>query len=103
MIGMSDYQFMGFLAGCNQYVVQKDEDDFPTVALDNEKTFDIYSQLHSLIYDTTSARVWVYGSDKSVQIPFESNQALFWISGGLSEAVGLRSMETDFGIIPFPK
>lgn len=103
MIGMSDYQFMGFLAGCNQYVVEKDEDDFPTVALDNEKTFDIYSQLHSLIYGTTSARVWAYGSDKSVQIPFESNQALFWISGGLSEAVGLRSMETDFGIIPFPK
>ncbi|MHB1153505.1 MAG: hypothetical protein ACYCWE_15375 [Eubacteriales bacterium] len=103
MIGMSDYQFMGFLAGCNQYVVEKDENDFPTVALNNEKTFDIYTQLHSLIYDTTSARVWAYGSKPSVQIPFDSNQALFWIAGSLGEAVGLRSMETDFGIIPFPK
>lgn len=103
MIGMADYQFMGFLAGCNQFVVEKDENDLPTVALNNEKTFDIYSQLRSLIYDTNSARVWAFGSDKSVQIPFESNQALFWISGGLGEAIGLRSMETDFGIIPFPK
>ena len=100
MIGMADYQFMGFLAGCNQFVVEKDEDDFPTVALNNEKTFDIYSQLRSLIYDTNSARVWAFGSDKSVQIPFESNQALFWISSGMGEAIGQRSMETDFGIIP---
>ncbi len=103
MVGMSDYQFMGFLAGCGQYVVEKDGDDFPTVALNNEKTFNIFTQLHSLIYETTAARVWAYGSDPSVQVPFDSNQALFWIAGSLGEAVGLRSMETDFGILPFPK
>ena len=103
MIGMADYQFMGFLAGCNQFVVEKDENDFPTVAVDNEKTFNIFTKLHDLIYGTTAAKVWKYGSDQATWVSFTDNHALFEIEGGLGIAVGYRSMETDFGIIPFPK
>ncbi|MGI6743430.1 MAG: hypothetical protein ACOX4O_07220 [Eubacteriales bacterium] len=103
MIGMADYQFMGFLAGCNQFVVEKDENDFPTVAVDNEKTFNIFTKLHDLIYGTTAAKVWKYGSDPATWVSFAENHALFEVQGGLGAAVGYRSMETDFGIIPFPK
>lgn len=102
-IGMSDYQFMGFLAGCNQFVVEKDDEDFPTVAVDNEKTFNIFTKLHDLIYGTTSAKVWAYGTDQSTWVKFTDNHALFEIEGGLGTAQSYRSMETDFGIIPCPK
>ncbi|MCR5264412.1 MAG: hypothetical protein K6D94_11085 [Clostridiales bacterium] len=102
-VGMSDYQFMGFLAGCDQFVVEKDEEDFPTVAVDNEKTFNIFTKLHDLIYGTTCAKVWAYGTDESTHVKFTDNHALFEIEGGLGTAQTYRSMETDFGIIPCPK
>lgn len=103
MTGMADYQFMGFLAGCNQFVVEKDEEDFPTVALDNEKTYNIFSKLYDLIYGTTAAKVWKYGSDQATWVSFTDNHSLFEVQGGFGEAIRYRSMETDFGVIPYPK
>lgn len=103
MIGMADYQYMGFLMGCNQYVVEKDEEDFPTVALDNEKTYNIYNTLYSLIYETDAAFTWKYGTDKSTWVDFAADTSLFYVNGGITEAVDYRSMDTDFGILPFPK
>ncbi|MDD4774565.1 MAG: hypothetical protein PHZ09_13335 [Eubacteriales bacterium] len=103
MVGMADYQYMGFLAGCGQPVVEKDEEDLPTVALNNEKTYSIYSTLYSLIHETDAAYVWKYGSDTSTWIPFSKDTSLFEPQGGIGSAANLRDMDTDFGILPHAK
>lgn len=99
---------LGFVAGAGQRIIDKDENDYPFVACQNESylamlekvlavsnNFDItmYAQALSGYGD-----VWV----EALDVAFKEDRALF-NAAWLQRATLFRSMETDFGILPYPK
>ncbi len=81
--------------------VSKDENDLPTLNINNERTFSILDKMIEVF--TAGNGSWsngkVYGVDgtmfKEGRLLFKGNTIL-----GLPE---LRSLEDDFGIVPYPK
>ena len=73
------------------------------LSLYNDRSVAMYSLVMDLITDSTvvfpTQRVAV---DQQGRIMFENNQGLFFAHGMLS-IIRLRAMETEFGILPYPK
>jgi hypothetical protein len=88
-----------FLYGCDQYICAKDDNGFPTLALNSEKTVNIIEKLYKLFCESNIA----YTTDVSdLYIDFENCHGLFYILG-LAFAADYRETEVDYGILPFPK
>ena len=96
-----------FLASTNQYIAGKDENDLPILTFNNEKVYNSLESIYNVIYDENVAfhTMRAFG-DAGFIIEggkmFQNNQALFMYIR-MTEIEGLRGMETDFGILPFPK
>ena len=89
------------------HVTEKGEDGFPKLVFNNERTVEIVQRLNSYIHDSgfvllASAEMDAdIGRQKFAQA-FSEGRGLFFASTlGVSEK--LRSMDDDFGIIPYPK
>ena len=103
LAGLLDANFQAFLNGCDLYAVSKDDDGRLVINQPNERFVNMYSKIYSLVYDGHSTYTFRWAdrdSDKAMK--FENNQALFFFSDTNSIDT-LRSMEADFGILPFPK
>ncbi len=100
LIGGSSGELNFLWAGGSQ-VCSKDENNIPFLDMYSERTVAIYDFLYELRFsdDTYQIASWV---DPKCPEFFAANQALF-----MSTQVGvindLRDMESDFGIIPYPK
>lgn len=88
-----------FAVGFDQLVTARDGDGLPVMALDTEKSVMLVSRLYSLLYETQGVLAYKNQDNQAV---FTSDRALF-ASGDLRWYTALRVMESDFGIIPFPK
>jgi hypothetical protein len=88
-----------FAVGFNQLITARGDDDLPVMELDTEKSVLLVNRLYSLLYETQG--VLAYKSQDNIAV-FTSDRALF-ASGDLRWYTSLRDMESDFGIIPFPK
>ena len=98
-----------FLSGCNEFVSRKDENDFPVMTLNTPKALEVLDKLYDILYDENYCfNVMKFfdriGKDftEGMNGIFQNDRALFmWIR--MADVENLRSMDTDFGILPIPK
>ena len=95
--------------GCGGIIAQKDTDDLPVMYLNSDKSIAILDRLYDYLYnEQVCFHVMKFfdpkpeGFTNGMVRMFQSYGALFmWIR--MADVENLRSMETDFGILPIPK
>jgi ABC-type glycerol-3-phosphate transport system substrate-binding protein len=96
---------LSFLSGSGERVGRKNADDIPYVTLLEESAISNIIYTFENLYDRDSFfNVMHLPGDFNIGMDnmFQNNQALFmWIR--MVNIVPLRSMETDFGVLPIPK
>ncbi|MBQ7983645.1 MAG: hypothetical protein IJ302_08745, partial [Clostridia bacterium] len=84
-------------------VIEKDEGDIPYLSIMSDKTVEVFNRYFDLI---ESDNAYVDANDVSYSADFikifEEGRALF-IDMNMHDVAGMRDMDTDFGIIPWPK
>ncbi|MHC1695255.1 MAG: extracellular solute-binding protein [Eubacteriales bacterium] len=90
------------------YCAQKDKDDVPYLSLNDTRTPEILSKIYEIINDKTATinanklthikNPWTDGVNKM----FQENRGLFYCIS-LTVMHKLRNMESDFGVLPYPK
>ncbi len=88
-----------FLYALEVPISAKDENGLPYIIGPTEKYQNVIEKLNSLMHDSGDTYI---DADFMENMLFARNLALF-SPMRLSEAITLRSMESDFGIIPYPK
>jgi len=98
-----------FLSGSGEFVGGKDANDLPILTLNTPKALEVLDKLYDILYDERycfhvmkffDAQGTNYTDGMSVM--FQDNRALFmWVR--MADIESLRSMSTDFGILPIPK
>ena len=95
----------GFFGAFDSPVIKKDENKIPYHAQNTQKMADIVDKLYAFLWENPG----VYANPISDPGPvnlyryiFEEDRAMF-LPELLGNAQALRSMDTDFGIIPYPK
>jgi len=84
--------------------IAKDENDEPVIAYDSERFADVFTRIFEITRDTGA---WYYNTDpedvppSSIRI-FSADNALF-MDCTFFFIEYLRNMESDFGILPYPK
>ena len=110
MFGMatSDNTTIGMLYGADVSFSAKDPDGIPQLSLNTEKTTNVLEKIIQVMYqenhNTFNFSDWpsIPNTHLVAQEIFETNRALFY--GEVMQCViRLRAMETDFGVITFPK
>ncbi|MHC1695030.1 MAG: extracellular solute-binding protein [Eubacteriales bacterium] len=105
MYGLIYFQDMGPLSliGGGVKFVEKDASDMPKLSFYSEKTNDIFAKLGQIFYDKSIAFSWSANSirEDAAFTMFQSNQSLLYY-GELHAVASMRSMDTDFGILPMP-
>lgn len=98
----------GFWIAAGELSVKKDKDDIPYLAIGEEGFINVLERVYSICYDEgTYAKAPAVGiagndvTDEQIKL-FTSNQLLF-MDSSFFFMQKLRSMENDFGIIPYPK
>lgn len=88
-----------YAADCS--VTRKDENNIPYLALYSERTVSAYEWLYNLMHtdDIYMTSSWVELDGVNM---FSANQALI-MSTQIAMFEHLRSMDSDFGVLPFPK
>ena len=99
-----------FLSGCGEFIGGKDENDLPVLTLNTPKALEVLDRLYDILYGDkycfhvmkTFDRLGAAGFTEGMNRMFQNDQALFmWIR--MADVENLRSMDTDFGILPIPK
>lgn len=96
-----DLQFNNFHYAMNIPITKKDSEGFIEYNLDSAEVTNMITFLYSMIYETNGI---AYFHDKAAdaEIMFQDNRVLF-MPTLLGNAEKLRNMDSDFGIIPYPK
>ena len=93
-----------FWIPADTFSVGKDERDIPYLAMMNERFMNAFNRTFEILWDSSAYFMGGGGAD----VPewainmFENNQALF-MDTTFFAIERMRAMETDFGIIPYPK
>ena len=96
------------VAAAGVKVFDKDENDMPFVAMNTERYFQAFEIASQIMgdRDKTMSSSWVTGFadvwEDCFHAAFKEDRLLFYFTG-LNRCTLLRSMETDFGIVPNPK
>ena len=106
-IGQRD-TLISFLHSSGEYITQKDENDYPYITFGSERSYSAMEACFKIMYegDITHNAHHLEGKVPGIypvsEEMFMSNRALFmWVRLRIVE--NLRSMDTDFGILPLPK
>lgn len=95
----------GFWIGAGVKSIEKNSDDLPYNNMTSEKFNSVFNKVFEITYDTG---VYYDGKYDNLDVPTENRTifadgrslfmdvSLFWIAS-------LRDMETDFGVLPYPK
>ena len=85
-----------------------DSNGIPTIVVNNDRTVNIVEKMHALYYDNPGSKIvkddnsFIAFGTSDIADDFISGRLLFmplWLQTGDD----LREMETDYGVIPFPK
>jgi len=112
IVTRDDMIYPAFWVSAGIKTVGKDENDLLMFIGNNEKLYGILENVHQKLFGGQKIQ-FSAGTDKATtyaglewyMVPFEqfkNNQALFF-AYALEGVASLRDMETDFGILPFPK
>ena len=91
---------LAFMNGTGARYVIKDADDIPVLNLNTEGFINRFNAVFEIFSED-----WLFRGDLGGARPedlFANNQTLFW-SELMHQAVVLRAMDADFGILPVPK
>lgn len=94
-----------FWIAAGEMSVKKDDDGIPYLAVGEERFINVFNKIFDITY---GAKTYFKPSDALYDVPesciklFRDNQLLF-MDASFYYVQQLRSMETDFGIIPYPK
>jgi len=91
-----------FMEAAGIQITKMDAGGKPYFAMDIERMSGLLDKTRDIFYNNTGAFVDTGGDDYLLPDMFKNDQALF-TTGGLGDAELFRDMETDFGIIPYPK
>lgn len=99
---------LAFVAGGGNHIISKDDSDYPVIACNSEAYLNMLEKVLVLSNDFETTMfaealsgygdVWV----EALDVAFNESRALFY-AAWLNRATLFRSMETDFGILPYPK
>lgn len=93
-----------FIPAFHQNVTQLDEDGYPELCMNNERMVTIMEGIYDLMNDNDGVYVPKFRTDDAQTMfeMFKADQSLFmmWEFTGCDN---LRDMESDFGVIPYPK
>ena len=95
----------GFWIAAGMLSIEKNSDDLPEFKLpSNESFIDLFDLIYEITYDNG---VWYKNQSRNNEDPvllemFQSDRGLFY-STSFFYIEKLRGMETDFGILPYPK
>lgn len=96
-----DDAIMGIINGIGEKCASVNSDGDISLTLYNDRTVEALDKYFDIIYDETTALCY-QRKLKSASGIWNNNQGLFWLSS-LGNVPALRSMEADFGIVPYPK
>ena len=86
-----------------QRIYSKNDEGDIELSLYSSRTADLFDDFFALMDDEASFLAISEGENKSlVQPKFTAGNVMF-VAGGLTDARWMRSMEDDFGILPYPK
>jgi hypothetical protein len=94
-----------FYISAGEMSIKKDANDIPYLAVTEERFLSVWEKVYQIMYDEPN---WYNTKNQDFDIPtssitaFQENRALF-MDTSFFEIERLRNMETDFGIIPYPK
>jgi ABC-type glycerol-3-phosphate transport system substrate-binding protein len=103
-----DWQTASIVAGCGQYMVQKDENGEPQIVFNTEKMVSIIEKINNFVSNGNLTFTWPYSpatdpnAGGTPPVSFDSGRALFY-SVPLSLAGVFRETDVEFGILPTPK
>ncbi len=95
----------GFWIGAGEKTIQKDENDLPYNNMVTDRFNSVFNKTFEITYDTG---VYFRKMSCDCDVPsqgrkmFAQDQSLF-LDANLFYIAALRDMETDFGILPYPK
>lgn len=94
-----------FWIAAGEFAIAKDDADMPASGIEGERFFDVFTKTFEMMWDSGA---WFTKAKLDADIPYEciqmfaDGQSLFLDSTFF--VIGkIRGMETDFGIIPYPK
>lgn len=116
ILSMSDFFYPTFWVSSGIKTVSKDDNDLLTFTGTDEKLFTVLENVYQNIFggekiffdvwnDKITSYTYVKGTEdqrKVSRMQFENNLGLFFVVN-LGIIPVMRGMETDFGILPFPK
>ena len=89
---------------CDQYIMERDDDGVPQLAVNTEKMAGIIEKMIKLSYsDNASFMTPTLTNDNSTQIRFDTGRILFYLYPIRDIMEVYRQSEVDYGIVPFPK
>jgi len=91
------------LLGSGVKFVTKDANDIPIMTFYDEKTQSVVEKLSTLLYNQELSYSWSKNGkdEKTTFAMYQNDQALFYY-GELHAVATMRSMDSDFGILPMP-
>lgn len=102
---INDYSNLdAFFYGTGARVTERDEENKPTLVLNNERVAGIVQGIYDLCFNTTGAYFSgpLYEDDVANRTMFENGNSMF-LFGFFYTIEAMRDMKSDYGIIPFPK
>ena len=96
-----------FLTGTDEYIAKKDENDLPYMSFNSEKLYNSLEAIYDVIYDENvafhSMRAFGDAGFEAGGVKMFQDAQVLLMYIRMTEIEPLRGMETDFGILPFPK
>lgn len=103
LIAELDWMLISFMHASEQYVVEQLPDNpHPTLAMNTEKMVTIVNKVYDLLFTGNQSYTFGYMGTTPWVLDLDSGRTLFVIKS-LSSAQQLRTVDIDFGILPFPK
>lgn len=104
-VGHSKMVVPNFYIAAGEMSIKKDQNDTPYLAVGEDRFLSVWEKIYQMMYDDMN---WFNNKSPDADVPsqsvtaFQENRALF-MDTSFFEIERLRNMETDFGIIPYPK
>ncbi len=95
----------GFWIGGGVTSISKDKDDIPYISMKEESFVNVWNRIFDVIHESDAAFL-THGDEKDIptecRLIFEEDRSLY-MDMSFFYINAMRDMETDFGIIPYPK
>lgn len=89
-----------FFYASGELIIDKDENDVPFLKIGDERSTSVMNKLASILPDKTCIFM---GETSDMKAMFFEERSLFYIASLANAEQQLRTLDIDYGILPFPK